>query len=304
MFCHKCGAKLVNEAEFCSICGTKVQPPAPITTVNSNIQPQDPNSSANKVAPKEFFASTPQSDTDEYRDYICPNCGETVSYRPEDAPNHKFICPMCDHQFLISFHKPHQSPSNTDINHHSISEAGAQYRAYYEQSVVKPIASSNTPGDTNIRPRTITSHSMGWHKFLIYFSLWVGGIGNIIGGIVYLVGGQYMTVNPYTGELFSYRSRVYEYYEGLRGIDIAMGIAFIATGIMFAIARNALANYKENALKLLMVAYGNAIADNVVSAIIGTKAISSTFVISLIGSIVMTVVNYIYYKNREYMFYN
>ena len=266
MFCHKCGAKLVNEAAFCSICGTKVELPSDQAHKNGI-------ATAAKI-PVSGTASVQVGD---------PAVSASATYEnqsmTEAAPAPK------------------------------ISDEGKQYRAYYEQTVEKPFATPKAPNYSNIRPRTAAYQSMGWHKFLIYFSLWVGAIGNILGGIVYLVGGQYMSVNPYTGELTSYSSRIYDYYEGLQGIDIAMGIAFIATGIMFAIARNALANYKENALKLLMVAYGNAIADNVVymifiSAIIGTEAISSSFVISLIGSIVMTVVNYIYYKNREYMFYN
>ncbi|MBQ8383046.1 MAG: zinc-ribbon domain-containing protein [Clostridia bacterium] len=290
MFCHKCGSQLVDDASFCSVCGTKVKTPdeeavQPVTyrstlpTLQNSPTPAANSSFASQSNNERIDNHNLQADN--YYDFICPNCEETLSFMPDQVATDSVVtCPMCDYQFKITF----ESTANSN------------------RSAVNPANSLQSPSYSN-------TAAMGWHKFLIYFSIWVSAIGNIIGGILYMTGGLYWAVNPYTGELTNYSDRMYEYYEGLQGIDIIMGIAFISTGVLLGMARNALANYKESGPKLLMVAYGSAIADNLlytmfISSIIDSEAIPDTFIISLIGSLVMTVINYVYYKNRDYMFCN
>ncbi|MBQ8383044.1 MAG: zinc-ribbon domain-containing protein [Clostridia bacterium] len=280
MFCHKCGSQLVDDASFCSVCGTKVQTPGGQTESNGFTHPAAPG------APVGAVPSTPPN----------PQAGSHPTNSSSTNTNTR----------LLSFGTPSTpSPSApTSTVQPPITDAGAQYRAYYNQPNANSSDWPYNPAYSNPRANI----SMGWHKFLIYFSLWVGAIGNIIGGIIYMFGAHYITVNPYSGKLTSYADAMYYMYEGLQIYDIIYGIFLIATGIMLLIARNALANYKENAPKLILAAYINVLVDDLIYLVFYLNIIDDSTVvtsfISIIGTCVIMIINYVYYKKRDFMFYN
>lgn len=265
MFCYQCGSKLVDGAIYCTNCGMKVK----IPENNTNNVPSSntqPTTTPTPVTPSQKPSSVSLG---------------TLSNQTVESSN-----------------------SST------ISDAAKDYRFYYAQSVDKGFAAHKSPDYSNIRPRTQITSTMKWHNFLIYFYLWVGFIGNLIAGIVYMCGGHYISVNSYTGELENYSDSVYYYYENLQTIDIIYGIGVICTGIIFLAARSALANYKEIAPKLLTMAFTCVLIDNLlylflVSQIIGIEILNSgAFIAQIIISALIILLNHLYYKNRDYMFYN
>ena len=78
---------------------------------------------------------------------------------------------------------------------------------------------------------------MKWHKFLIYFALWLGAVMNVISGFSLLTGSVYEAQGVSA-------TQVYRAYEGLKGVDMLMGAATIALAVLLIVARFALAGYK------------------------------------------------------------
>lgn len=84
-----------------------------------------------------------------------------------------------------------------------------------------------------------------WHKFLIYFGLWIGAISNLIsGGLVFVTLSELMSRSGY----FWY-PRI-----SLTGVAI-YGIISVLLGIYGIVIRFRLANFRENAPQHLVALY-------------------------------------------------
>lgn len=156
--------------------------------------------------------------------------------------------------------------------------------------------------NTTPQPSNVYEMPMKWHKFLIYFSLWAGAVMNVITGITMLTGSVYASqgADP---------EMIYRYYEGLKTVDVIMGLASIVLAVLLIVTRFALAGYKENGPKLLMISYAANIAVALVYPIMAAAVTDLSFgelfdVTTLISSIVMLVVNKIYYDKRAHLFVN
>ena len=142
--------------------------------------------------------------------------------------------------------------------------------------------------------------AMGWFKFLIYFALFAGALLNIVAAITSMTGAQYTAY----GQNLS--AMVYAMFPGLQGIDIIYGILLIALAGLQIFCRFRLAGYYKNGPKLVTLIY---IANVVISlvyliacvAIVGGLDVASV-IPSLIVSIVMAVVNHVYFKKRSHLF--
>ena len=55
MFCHKCGKELLNDAQFCSYCGTKIE--IPISNNDTNIKLNSPMIADENIDMKEIHTS-------------------------------------------------------------------------------------------------------------------------------------------------------------------------------------------------------------------------------------------------------
>ena len=141
---------------------------------------------------------------------------------------------------------------------------------------------------------------MGWFKFLIYFALFAGAVLNVIAAITSLTGAQY----TYAGQNMS--EIVYATFPGLQAVDLIYGIVIIALAVLQVLCRFRLAGFYKNGPMLLVLIY----VVNFVSSIIYIIACStmvegidiSSTIPSLVMSVVMAVVNYVYFKKREHLF--
>ena len=140
---------------------------------------------------------------------------------------------------------------------------------------------------------------MGWHKFLMVIFI-IGGIISILNGITMLTGIQYSMqgADP---------DAVYSYFPGLRMWDYVYGVICIALGVFQIYVRNRLNGFYANGPKLLMIFYIVGIVTSVLylfnaSAIIGDAPVES--IGSVIVSVVMMIINYIYYRKRKELFVN
>ncbi|MBE5811597.1 MAG: hypothetical protein E7318_11785 [Clostridiales bacterium] len=141
------------------------------------------------------------------------------------------------------------------------------------------------------------SYPMKWHNFLIYFSLWAGGILNAINGLTYLTGSVYGSDADY----------IYRYYDGLKGMDMFYGVAVIALGVLLIITRFQLAGYKAKGPSMLTICYIATLAISVLYGIIAA-GITGLSLMELINpasigtSIAMIFINKNYYDKRSDLF--
>ncbi len=150
-------------------------------------------------------------------------------------------------------------------------------------------------------------HPMKWYKFLIYFSLFAGAVLNFIAAMLYITGSVY----PATSGGQATAKLVYEVYgSSLKTIDVLYGIVMLALAAFCIITRFKLSGFKKGAPVFLYAVY---IADVVVTliyniALTAVTDIPSIFTVSNISSITMTVImvilNYIYFKKRQELFVN
>ena len=168
-----------------------------------------------------------------------------------------------------------------------------------------PVAGS-TPDPQPVMPSTSLEPKlkMGWFKFLIYFGLWAGAVLNLFNAIQLFTGSHYG--DKATIEL------VYLVFPDLKGLDVGIGFAMVALVALGLITRFRLAGYHKNAPLLLATTYAaNAIisiiyvfgAGSIVSFDIIADALRST-VTSVITSIVMIIINFIYFGKRKHLFVN
>ncbi len=147
------------------------------------------------------------------------------------------------------------------------------------------------------------SQPMKWYKFIIYFQLFAAMVLNIISGISAFTGAQY---GDDTG-------LVYYYYDGLKTVDILMGIACILLAVGDLVARQKLSGFKRDAIRwYLGVMAATAVVTVVyLIAVCAVTGLSVTNVmgqgnlrISIWTAVVMIAVNYTYFQKRRNMFCN
>ena len=122
---------------------------------------------------------------------------------------------------------------------------------------------------------------MNWYKFVIYVQLFLSAAVNIIGGIVWIAGGQY-------GGMATY---VYLFYGGgLKVLDVMFGLASIA---------GAPGKY----LKLLIASIAVGLIYGIFGSIIlRQSAFSASSIVSIILNVILVFLNNIYFKRREHLF--
>jgi len=142
---------------------------------------------------------------------------------------------------------------------------------------------------------------MKWYMFLIYFALFAGAVINLINGFTMMTGAAY-------GEM---ADLVYSYYDGLKALDMIIGIASIALAVLGIYTRFRLSGYYQNGPQMLLIVY---IAGAVINIgyLVGmyailpsdiTAAISPvSYITSTITSCVMIGVNNVYFQKRSHLF--
>ena len=154
-------------------------------------------------------------------------------------------------------------------------------------------------------PETSTSilmdkYPLRWHRFMMVAMI-IGAILTILSGILTVTGYQYFTSGVEA-------SRVYDVYPGLRGCDIAYGVAMIAIGIFQIFVRNRLNSFSRSGIPSMVVLYIVSIASTVVYLLVAGSVsrlnlFDSSAVASLILSAAFLIINCIYYFKRRELFY-
>lgn len=142
---------------------------------------------------------------------------------------------------------------------------------------------------------------MNWHKFLIYFSLWAGGILNILSGVLLVTGLTYSVFSDISPAL------VYAVYPGLQICDIIMGLLMVAAGAFAIVTRFLLAGFRRVGPTCLLGVYAANIVISVLyvvlaSAISGMNMMDTQTLTSLVTSVVMIAANRVYYSKRAALF--
>lgn len=148
---------------------------------------------------------------------------------------------------------------------------------------------------------------MKWFKFLIYFLLWASGVVNLVNGF------QMITGAHYDGGA----KLVYAYFDGLKAIDLILGILSILLAGIAIYTRFRLAGFHANGPKMIITLYTLSIIMNVVycvavmaiagdalNAVGGADSIISSTVGSVAVSIAMVFANKTYFQKRANMFTN
>ena len=147
-------------------------------------------------------------------------------------------------------------------------------------------------------------YSMKWHKFLIYFSLWLSAVVNSVNAI-----------RAFNGSIYGSSSRaelVYLAYPGMKAITLIYGVALLGLAVLAIATRFALAGYKANGPRLLIILYilnlvvglGFLILASMVSHIPFSNLADASTWASIIISIIMIAANKTYYDKRDSLFVN
>ena len=136
-----------------------------------------------------------------------------------------------------------------------------------------------------------STHPMKWHKFLIYFQLFLAAILNALNAVQYFAG---LFSDP---DGFGAWSAIYIFY----------GVAYAVTAVLAIYARFRLAGFRQNGPKVYMVFLGfNCVLQvlNLVNATGSDIYTLSSAVSALLTIAVMMILTSIYYKKRADLFVN
>ena len=155
----------------------------------------------------------------------------------------------------------------------------------------------------NPTPQNGPDMPMKWYKFLIYFSLFAGAILNGISGLNFLTGTVYGSDS----------SLVYSVFDGLRVLDIIMGVGLLGFAVLAIYTRMRLAGYYSNAPKLICITYAASAVLNLIY-IIGILVILPSYALeyinftstiaNIVSSFIMVGANYVYFNKRSHLFVN
>ncbi len=205
---------------------------------------------------------------------FCTNCGAMIE------ENVKF-CPNCGSAVE---HPIQQEPAQ---------QPGQPAQPVCQQPIQAPAKDDKYHG-----------FKMKWYKFLVYFSLWFGVLLNAVSGIRMMIGANY------SGNT----DAVYRMFPAMRVCDIVCGILILGIAVLGIITAVNLLKLAAVGPKLLTVLY----VANIVVAIIyivfvlsaskGRLSLRDVLDVSTITgfvvSVIMIIVNSIYFKKRESIFVN
>lgn len=232
---------------------------------------------------------------------FCSVCGENVAGAPVNAAAgmQNNATGYTDQPQQPDYQQPtYQQPDYQNTAYQqNYAQPGAGYTDPYQQ---QPNGAAFNAGWQNAYP-------MKWYKFLIYFSLFAGAVLNFISGVMCLNGSQYEGGGA-SAEL------VWAFYDGLKTADTIFGIACIVSAVLLIYTRFQLAGFKRNGPNMLTITYVYTCVISLiyiiaVSSIVsgyGVDAtdIASSAISSLIGSVVMIVINFVYFNKRKSLFVN
>ena len=148
---------------------------------------------------------------------------------------------------------------------------------------------------------------MKWHKFLIYYSLWLGAVCAFLRGAKFFAVVLFGDTNPQIPEP-----------PAMKALDIAYGVIYLALAAYHIYTRYQLARFKKGAPKHLLILYAIIpvfelaylplvliAADIPVSALfIEPAKYIGTILGTIIAAWILCALNKIYYDKRKELFIN
>ncbi len=198
---------------------------------------------------------------------FCPRCGSQI-------PDNSNFCPRC--AASLTGQSPAQAPVQPPVN--------------FGQPVWNaPVAPA---------PQALP---LKWFKFLIYFALWAGAVGNLITAITFLTGVPYTMYGSSAEEIYSA-------LPALRVIDILYAIVLIGLSVYAFYVRSRLAHFKANGpttLYWLCGLLGGASAGYSLLVMIAAETVNFSGVISSVAStVIILLLERTYFQKRANMFVN
>lgn len=204
----------------------------------------------------------------------CSNCGGIV-------PDGQYTCPNCG-AYVGSTGQTYNAPNQ------NMQQGYYQNNIPYTQQSVQP------------------ELGMKWFKFVIYFQLFLSALVNIINGFRISTGLHYGV----TSRQLDY---IYNHFDGLKMLDVCIGICIVVLGVLALITRFMLSGYKKCGPSMYI---GLLIANIVigfiyiaafyfiVSSVSPDVSISGDTFITLETNMTLLVLNIIYFKKRKHLFVN
>lgn len=148
------------------------------------------------------------------------------------------------------------------------------------------------------------STNMKWHKFLIYFSLWLSAALSVFNAVQMFTGMQYGSAGD--------AQMIYMYFSGLKSIDIIMGIVSVGIAVYTIMVRFALARYQAKGPRMLTTLYVLNMAHSVIYSLLISfvcgieiaELFGSSEISSIVSTFFMIYINKTYYGKRDYLFVN
>lgn len=216
---------------------------------------------------------------------FCQHCGK------ESEDNNKF-CPYCG-QPVQQTAMPEQNGAAQQF----YSASGEQNQQQYGTGGYSP-QSSYTYNATPAAPFS-QQLPMKWYHFVIWFQLFASALASVYSAFMYFTGAHYGEGNAELVYLF--------YGNGLRILDIVMGICSVICIAWAIYARQQLRHYKRQAPTVYITYLGfNAVI--VIVYLVFVLAITQEFLLdvknvtNLVTSIVMIVLNRVYFQKRSSLF--
>lgn len=150
---------------------------------------------------------------------------------------------------------------------------------------------------------------MKWHKFTIYFVLFLGAICSLIMAIPYFTGKIHAIAVNGT-QLVCNSAQIYARYPMMHTFDILIGIFLISYALLVVITRFKLAGFKKNAPRLL---YATIAVSSLIDIAYALTCIAEmgcspslllTIAFSVIFAIIAITIYAVYYGKRKTLFNN
>lgn len=216
---------------------------------------------------------------------FCQHCGK------ESEETNRF-CPYCGQPVQQSSIPNQKAPSQQPY-----SVSGQQNQQQYGTGGYSP-QSSYTYNTTPSAPFS-QQLPMKWYNFVIWFQLFVSALFSLYNAVRYFTGAHY---GEGSAEL------VYFFYgNGLKVLDIVMGICSVICIGWAIYARQQLRHYKRQAPMIYIVYLGFNVVTTIVY-LVCISVITQEFLLdvrsmaNLAGNIVMIVLNVVYFQKRSSLF--
>lgn len=208
---------------------------------------------------------------------FCPNCGN-------QCPDGTKFCQSCGAPLTNNQQQNTQPNYGNQQNYYQQPNQQYQQPNYNQYQYADPY----------------NGHPMGWYKFLIYFALFAGAFFDLCYSVLYLTGNIYSTVNVDP-------NLVYSFYPGMKVVDIIYGVLMIAVVAFMVVTRFQLSGMKKNGPKMVIALYIINLVLAIVYAIAtsfvtGKMAFDSSTIVQFVISIVMAIVNKVYFDKRKDLF--